>query len=182
MKTLSDIPRKLTKENIESTILEYYELLEGMPLNIESENILELLTELKRKKTDTGPYPNVTLFESANRIMTDLTILIGIKRLFNDAIPEINYETYNVEFGHDNFNDFDIIAEDNNQKLVGEVFNVAKQFFQPKKTKMLKKLREQGDTNDQKLLIYNSDAVSENYRPKHVSNEFHLKVDIEFWK
>ena len=182
MKTLSDIPRKLTKENIGPTIHEYYELLEGMSLKIESKNILELLTELKRKKTNTGPYPNVTLFESANRIMTDLTILIGIKRLFNEAIPEINYEIYQVEFGHDNFNDFDIVAENNNQKLVGEAFNVAQQFFQTKKTKMLKKLRERGVNNDQKLLIYNSDAVSGNYRPKHVSNEFHLRVDIKFWK
>lgn len=179
MKTLSDIPRKLTKKNIESTINDYHNLLGDIPLKIESENILELLKDLKRRKINHGPYPNVTIFESSNRIMTDLTILYGIRALLNREIPELDYDMYKVEFGHDNYNDFDIMAIKGDQILRGEAFNVAEQFFQTKKSKMLAKLRDNRSNSDQILLIYNSDAVSENYTPKLKSNEFHLKVNIE---
>jgi len=40
---------------------------------------LRLFQYLKRNQVGLGPYPHVTLFEAANRIMTDMVILKGIK-------------------------------------------------------------------------------------------------------
>ena len=177
-KSISDIPRKLNRENIDQAITNYLKLLKDIPLKINADNILQLLTDLKRKELNAGPYPNVTLFEAANRIMTDLTILYGIKQLLNGYITEINYDEYEVEFGHDNFNDNDIKANNGNTKLVGEAFNVAKTFFQTKKSKALKKIRKQIRENDKVLLIYNSDAVDKTYVPKPSRNEYHLQVEL----
>lgn len=175
---IDKIPKKLNRQNIEKAISDYYNLLKNIPLKIESENILEMLTDLKRKKIGFGPYPKVTLFESANRIMSDLTLLQGIKAVLNGAIPEINFDEYQVEFGHDNYNDNDISATNGNIKLIGEGFNVAQSFFQSKKASSLQKMRKQVRENDKILLIYNSDAVSESYQPKPKINEFHLKVNL----
>lgn len=175
---IDKIPKKLNRQNIEKAISDYCKLLENIPLKIESENILEMLTDLKRKKIGFGPYPNVTLFESANRIMSDLTLLQGIKVILDGAIPEINFDEYEVEFGHDNYNDNDISATDGNIKLIGEGFNVAQSFFQSKKASSLRKMRSQIKENDKILLIYNFDAVSESYQPKPKENEYHLKINI----
>ncbi|MBL1215711.1 MAG: hypothetical protein HND52_20250, partial [Ignavibacteriae bacterium] len=175
-----DIPRKLNKENINKAIEDYLELLRDIPLNISANNILQLLTDLKRKELNAGPYPDVTLFEAANRIMTDLVILFGVKKLLNGCISEINFDEYEVEFGHENFNDNDIKAFDGRIELIGEAFNVAKTFFQPKKNKTLKKMRQQQKNNEKLLLIYNADAVNKNYVAKPRENEYHLQVKIEF--
>ncbi len=176
---IKKIPNHLNKTNIEKAIKDYLNLLENIPLKIQSENVLSFLTDLKRKKLDSGPYPNVTLFESANRIMSDLTILYGIKELLNGVISEINYDEYKVEFGHDNYNDNDIYASDGITKIIGEGFNVAKTFFPTKKANALKKMRAQISENDKLILIYNADAVLENYRPAKKRNEYHLKIKLD---
>ena len=75
--------------------------------------------------------------------MSDLTILYGIKELLNGAISDIKYDEYQVEFGHDNYNNNDIYASDGISKLIGEGFNVAKYFFPTKKANALKKMRAQ---------------------------------------
>ena len=173
------IPKTLNRENIDQAISEYLELLENIPLVMKPNSILGMITDLKRKRINSGPYPKVTLFESANRIMSDLTILHGIKALLNGAITEIDYEEYKVEYGHDNYHQNDITAYDKRTKLIGEAFNVAKSFFQSKKTGALKKMRRQVSGNDKLLLIYNSDAVVENYSPKRKPNEYHLKIDLD---
>lgn len=180
MRIVDQIPTKLNKNNIKKAISDYLGLLENIPLKIESNNILEMLTDLKRKELKFGPYPDVTLFESANRIMSDLTILYGIKKLLNGAIVEIDYDEYEVEYGHSNQNSNDIIANSDQTKLIGEGFNVAKSFFQPKKTRSLNKMRKQISGNDKLLLIYNSDAVLETYIPETRKNEYHLKVELIF--
>ena len=174
------IPKNLNRDNINRAIEEYKGLLKNIPLKMEFANIFQMLTDLKRKKMESGPYPNVTLFESANRIMSDLTILYGIKALLDGAIIGIDFDEYCVEFGHDNYNENDISARDGRNKLIGEGFNVAKSFFQPKKTSALKKMRKQISGNDKLILIYNSDAVSENYSPETRPNEYHLKVRLDF--
>lgn len=179
-KTIKDIPVILNRNNIEQAITNYKSLLYNIPLKFEAKTVLEMLTNLKRKDLEFGPYPEVTLFESANRIMSDLTILYGIKRLFEGAIPEIDFDEYKVEYGHDNENDHDIMASKGKIKLIGEGFNVAESYFGPKKTSALKKMRLRPTKYDQLLLIYNSDAVSKTYTPKPRPNEFHLKVKLDF--
>jgi len=181
VKNLKDIPRKLNCSNIDKAIIDYQSLLDEIPCSITSNSVLEFFTEIKRKKINAGPYPNVTLFEAANRVMTDLITLYGVKKLLEGKIKGINFLEYKVEFGNEDNNDNDIFASNDESELIGEVFNVAKSFFQTKKTTALKKMRNQ-KTNIKKikrLLIYNSDAVTKEYIPNMKENEFHLVVELK---
>ena len=72
----------------------------------------------------------------------------------------------------------DLMAENKNERLVGEAFNVAPSFFQAKKAKMLKKLRVPENGEGLKLILANADAVSEPYRPKLRANEHMVLVDV----
>ena len=135
MSKIDLIPRKLSIVNIDNAIFEYKKLLEDIPLTIEANSIFELLNILKRKKINKGHYPNVTLFECANRIMTDLVVLYGVRMLLNGEFKEIDFKEYDVEFGIENKNSHDITANDQNKNLKCEVFNVAGSFFQTKKVK-----------------------------------------------
>jgi len=108
---VNTLPRTLNQQNIKQTIAVYLKLLDNIPLKFESNSILQLLTDIKRKELNYGPYPHVSLFESANRIMSDLTILYGVKELLSGAIEEINFEQYNVDLGHDFNNMYDIEAK-----------------------------------------------------------------------
>ncbi len=176
---LEHIPRELDAKNIESAISDYLLLLNQIPLSISAHNILGLLTTLKREKVEKGPYPHVTIFEAANRIMTDLTILFGIKDLLNGAIPEIKFNSYTVELGNEDNNDHDIEATNGIVSLVGEAFNVSETFFQGKKTMALRKLRSATNKNKLKVILYNSDAVNSKYQPNLGDDEFFLAVNIK---
>jgi len=179
MKSMDFIPRILTRNNIELAISDYKKKLKEIPLTIEAYDLLGLMNILKRQKIGKGPYPNVTIFESANRIMTDLVLLNGVKMLFSGVIKEINFSEYNVEYGNENNNEHDITATENGKKLKCEVFNVAESFFQTKKAKSLKKLREYKKDEDILLIMFNKDAAPEKYNPKRIENEYYLLVDIE---
>lgn len=170
-------PNELTKKNIDSVISKYKEKLKKIPLTIEAKNFLGLMNKLKRDKIGKGPYPDVTNFEAANRIMTDLVLLNGVKQLLDGEIKEIKFDEYIVEYGIGNNNPHDIIASKNGKKLKGEVFNVA--VVKNKKEKTLKKLRANKNDGDILLIIFNEDAVSKNYKPKLRKDEYFLKVDIK---
>lgn len=172
------MPTRLKRNEIEDFIDSYLFKVRSISLNLNQENPIELFTILKRNFINEGPYPNVTIFEAANRIMTDLTILFGLRKLFEGAIPDINFNEYSVEFGNENQAENDISAKNNGQKLIGEAFNVSKAFFQIKKSKALKKMRATAKGDDIILLIYNSDAIHEKYKNKWVQNEYHLVVDV----
>ena len=63
----------------------------------------------------------MTLFEAANRVMTDLVILHGVKSLLEYEI--FPFHTYTVEFGNEDRNDFDLSASNKTgEKLIGEAF------------------------------------------------------------
>lgn len=174
-----ELPRILNSQNIDNAILLYKEKMASIPFVFESHDIVSFLKKIKRERLQTGPYPNVTLFESANRIMTDLTILYGIRELLNNKIPEINFDNYEIEYGNGNKRDHDVMAENSYQNLIGEAFNVAPSFFHVKKYASLKKLRRNAGENTLKLLIYNADAVKADYKYKSELNEWHLTVDID---
>jgi hypothetical protein len=175
------IDNKLDKNNIDNTIKIYINSLKKMDLNISANNIIDFFETLKRKPINKGPYHNITLFEAANRIMSDLVILFGVKDLLNGKYEEINFKQYIVEYGNENNNGYDITAEnkDTGIKLIGEAFNVSKSFFQIKKYNSLKKLRKNISKNLIKILLYNKDAVDENYVPKKMVNEYHISVEIK---
>lgn len=75
--------RTLNRQNIDSVIQEYMYSIEGIGTVISGLTGVKLFHCLKRQQIGAGPYPHVTLFEAANRIMTDLVILKGVKWLLN---------------------------------------------------------------------------------------------------
>jgi len=135
-----------------------------------------LLLALKRERIGHGPYPHVTMFEAANRIMTDLVILHGVRGLLNcKALP---FDEYTVEFGNEDKNGFDIRAVTASAKLVGEAFNVAPSFFQVKKSSALKKLRAGAEGATYRVVMFNSDAVSSAYSARTEAGLLQVAVDI----
>lgn len=167
----------LTDANINPILSDYLSSIDRIGDTVNSLKGIPLFRTLKRKTIGIGPYPGVTLFEAANRIMTDLVILYGVKWLLeNETFP---FESYLVEFGNDDKNDHDILADNSHEKLIGEAFNVAPSFFQGKKASMLKKLRAGDESANHRLIIVNSDAVRDGYRPKLRKNEYMLFVDVE---
>ena len=177
------IKNNLNRFNIDQEIEKYYSEIHDIGITIANKTGVDLLMSLKRDKLNHGRYPNVTLFEAANRIMSDLVILHGVNGLLRSDFPFDNYE---VEFGNENNNDFDIKAKNHNQKLAGEAFNVASSFFQGKKRTALKKLRNKAEGYDYKIIIFNSDAITQTYTPNYndvcqiVVNIISREVDINY--
>jgi hypothetical protein len=166
----------ISSTNVDQIIAEYLGSIENLGDSIENLRGRRLLEALKREVVGSGPYPHVTLFEAANRIMTDLVILYGVKWLLNHkAFP---FDTYTVEYGNENKKGFDIQATSNRNTLIGEAFNVAPSFFQIKKNSVLKKLRKPTLTADFKIIMFNHDAVQPNYTPQPQDNEFFVFVTI----
>lgn len=120
----------LSNSNIDQTLADYVADVEHLGESIANLRGLRLFESLKREIVGTGPYPNVTLFEAANRIMTDLVILYGVRWLLkNDVFP---FDTYVVEYGNDDKQGFDIRASSDTAALIGEAFNVAPSFKERK--------------------------------------------------
>jgi hypothetical protein len=152
------LEKTLNKNNIDKMIGLYMKSINEMDTNISENNILTFLNKIKRDNVNKGPYPDVTLFEAANRIMSYLVILFGIKQILYRNNSKIIFPKYHVEYGNGHDQEYDIMAEHNGIKLIGEAFNVAPSFFQGKKVKSLKKLRNSKSNNNIKILLYNSDA------------------------
>ncbi|RHX89440.1 hypothetical protein [Leptospira stimsonii] len=168
--------RNVTRGNIENILLNYKNSIKEIGASIGQKKGLELLTLLKREIINVEPYPTVTLFEAANRIMTDLVILEGIKWIFDNNI--FPFEIYTIEYGNENENSHDITANNSTKNLIGEAFNVAPSFFQGKKSSAVDKLKNSTLKSDYKLLLINSDAVTSAYQPKLNEGIFHVFINI----
>jgi hypothetical protein len=168
--------RRLTAKNIDSEISQYRRSIAEIGSSISILKGIDLFVSMKRQPVGTGPYPHVTLFEAANRIMTDLVILHGVSWLLRTKT--FPFDSYTVEYGNEDHNSYDITAKRRGRELTGEAFNVAPSFYQGKKSAMLKKLRNPANSSDYKLIMANSDAVKEGYRPVMRNNEHYLFVDI----
>lgn len=176
MKKMEQEERTLTIENVDKITKGYTCTIDGLGSSIAGKSGLRLLEALKREKLETGPYPGVTLFEAANRIMHDLVILYGVEWLLKNRIFPFN--SYTVEFGIENTNGFGIIAGVDGKTLVGEAFNVAPAFFQPKKLSMLKKLRREGKNADYRIIMFNHDAVGKDWAPKDEKDLYYVVVNV----
>jgi hypothetical protein len=176
---LTNFPRNLTRYNIADAIAKYLAHVDEIPLQIFADSPLELLHALKRKLHQVGPYPHVTIFEGANRMMTDLIILYGVQYLLTDGYDEFQCDSYRIELGNEDNHDNDIYGVHGEVEVRGEAFNVASSFFQTKKSSALAKLRNASDGNDIILIMYNADAVTETYKPQiRKLNEVHIIVDL----
>lgn len=166
--------RVLTENNIENALQTYVQSVVGVGDCIRGLGGIALLEALKRGKVGCGPYPNVALFEAANRIMTDLVILYGVRWLLrNQAFP---FRSYTVEYGHENHNGHDLMARDGERVLIGEAFNVAQSFFPAKKLTAIRKLRTSNIRAHYRIILCNDQAVSETYSPKPRELEYFVFV------
>ena len=168
--------RTLSNKNINGLIKEYMEKVESIGCLLGNKRGIHLLHSIKRIPMMEGPYPKVTLFEGANRILTDLVILYGVKYLIDNKV--YNYESYDVELGVESRNEFDITSINDTERLAGEAFNVAPSFYQSKKSSAMKKFREKGGGYTHKLLIINTDAVNADYFPDLEAGFKLVKVNI----
>lgn len=151
-------------------------LIEKIGPSIKGLSGVALIESLKRDRVGAGPYPDVTLFEAANRIMSDLVILHGVKWLLGTA--HFPFDEYRVQLGHENTNPFDIEANNGRESLAGEAFNVAASFFQVKKSAMLVKLRRDAPNHTYRIIMVNHDAVTENYKPRVQQGEQYVFVNV----
>jgi len=174
---MKQVERILTASNIEAITNEFLSSLNSIGTSLDGKRGIALFSALKREKTNVGPYPHVSLFEAANRIMSDIVILLGVDGLLKN--PLFPFQSYTVEFGNEDKNGFDIRASSGEFSLVGEAFNVAPSFFQGKKSSVLKKLHTNGINATHRLLMFNDDAVAANYTPKAEPGLHHVIVGID---
>jgi hypothetical protein len=173
---MKQLEHTLTLKNADRILRKYVGSIEKIGKSIKGKAGLELLRALKREQLNFGPYPTVTLFEAANRIMTDLVILQGTVWLLKEkAFP---FSSYTVEYGNEDKNGFDIRATAKGRTLVGEAFNVAPSFFHIKKSSMLKKLRNNGRNADYRIIMVNDDAIDSGYSPKREAGLYYVIVNI----
>ncbi|MBN8464544.1 MAG: hypothetical protein J0M01_17295 [Dechloromonas sp.] len=153
--------RILNATNIAAITADFHNELEDIGKSVAGLSGLPLLIAVKRARMGHDPYPDVTLFEAANRIMSDLVILHGVAQLLQDR--SLPFQEYRVEFGNEDRNGFDICASVDQAILCGEAFNVAPSFFQGKKRTALKKLRDKAAHATHRLILFNEDAPPKDY-------------------
>ncbi|TGK08636.1 hypothetical protein EHO58_05530 [Leptospira selangorensis] len=171
----------LNSLNIGQEIERYLSDLQKIPLEIKANSFTEFYKILKRESFNRGPYPNVSLFEGMNRIMSDLVILFGIKILLDpQTFKEHNfpYTEYTAQLSVSSEKAFDIMASEGKRRLVGEAFNVAPTFFNGKKSRELKKLSKFEDKEADFLLIYNVEAANSSDTFELINNVLHLRVKL----
>jgi hypothetical protein len=109
-KSLWDLPREFTAGNIDSLLSRYLADAELMVESIAGFRGVRLLSALNRDPVGSRPYPGITLFEAANRIMTDLVILHGVRwLLMQSAFP---FHEHTVEYGHGSEGEHDGTSSD----------------------------------------------------------------------
>ena len=154
---------RLNQQNIEKKLQDYLKQVNSIKLPVPGNSVLAFLYSIKRTVIDSGPYPGVSLFEIANRVLSDMVILVGIKQLLSNPFVgdvRLPFDEYEVSLGVEGGYDLRAIAE--GHLLLGEAFNVAPSFFQSKKWRMAKKLK--SEEADYRLILFNADAVK---NPQH---------------
>jgi hypothetical protein len=111
------------------------------PVPPQSGEAIEMIYYLKRKNQDNintiGPYRNITVFEAANRIASDLVIIHGLIQMIENEKSFKNCKV-SLKLGTKHLaeeGDFSING------LHGEAFNVADSYYSPKLTKTLSNWR-----------------------------------------
>jgi hypothetical protein len=104
-----------------------------------SNNILEQIKLVKRTPQIIGPYKELTVFETLNRIGSDLVLLSGAEQLFKGVIKTIKPQTIKLNMGNKSGFDF-IVTTINNEVINGEAFNAAASFAKVKMRQTIDKL------------------------------------------
>jgi hypothetical protein len=120
---------------------------------------LELFKALKRRPVRGGPYPGRTIFEVANRVMSDLVVLGAAETLLCEPPPELGpfrVRKIAILLGNEN-GECDLLSDlDNGARLRGECFNVAPTFFSTKFRQSCVALNKR--EADVRVIAFNKDA------------------------
>jgi len=124
----------------------------------------EMINYLKRKDTNNpqkiGPYQNITIFEAANRIASDLVIINGIIQLVAKH-PELLVARFTLRLGilHEKGKgDFTIHLD--NQDFEGEAFNVAPSFLKVKLRNTTSKWKKSEYRDQLMYILVNDEAFN----------------------
>jgi hypothetical protein len=174
---------KLDRTNIRKELTSYLNSIKSIEAPTSPNDILEFMYLLKRKPLSSGPYPCVSLFETANRIFSDLVILFGVKQLLTKPVVgniRLPFKEYEVALGVEGGNDLKAVS--GSHYLIGEAFNASESLF-PKKIKdSIEKLQKNNKRRvEYRLIIFNSDAVGDNakdYLEKTKQSVLYLPVDV----
>jgi len=172
----------LTKIEFKKAKQLYYEAITNNAFSFSpTSNIIDLLKLVKRNAVEIGPYKGLTVFESLNRIGSDLVLLSGTEKLFNNEIEGIFPKTIELKLG--NKAGFDIIVKTIDGTIIyGEGYNVAKSFCKFKTRQTIDKFHKSDEVKSCKkaIILINDDVKSEieNYKNKN-AEELKSKYGLE---
>lgn len=175
------IKKGLNKKELEDLNVNYLESLERFPFpKIQDWSYQSVIKELKRDlKKQIGPYTDLTIFEAANRIATDLTLIRGILQMFSDGIIGIedNVEIQMGTMQGKGKGDFIVCSGNETEKGRGESFNVASSFFT---SKMNRTLRSWKDNSSLKYIVFNGDCLNTEKHRNFFEKLKKRRTDITF--
>lgn len=126
---------------------EYFTLLveNKFPSAPISGDFFDMIKHFKRKVENEpisiGPYKNITPFEAANRIASDLVIINGLIQLVHDK--KLENALFTLRLGTTHVKDKgDFTIKIGMEEFEGEAFNVAPSFLKAKLNKTLRKWKE----------------------------------------
>lgn len=128
---------------------------------VQSKNLVNLIKTIKRSPDIIGPYKDLTPFEVLNRIGSDLVLLAGAEKLFNNEISSIDPETIKLNMGNKAGADISILTIEG-ELIYGEAFNAAASFCKAKMRQSINKIYDGFDGKEhslsQSVVFYNSDV------------------------
>lgn len=123
------------------------------------------LKHIKRNPINTGPYQELSIYENANRILSDQIVLKAVNYVLNFK-NEKDY-TLEINLGNSGFFDSDIVGRRGDEKLfLIECFNVVNINDNQKTKKTIDKMNHI-DENCEKYIGFNKCAKG--YQPKYWS-------------
>lgn len=155
---------KIDYEMMQTCKKKYFSFLNDNPFPKlpNSGTYFEMIHYLKRKDINNpqkiGPYPNITIFEAANRIASDLVIINGIIQLV-EINPLLKNASFTVRLGilHEkDKGDFTIHLE--NEDFEGEAFNVTPSFLTVKLRNTISKWNKNENKGKLKYILVNEEA------------------------
>ena len=155
---------KIDYEMLQTCKEKYFSFLNDNPFPKppNSGTYFEMIHYLKRKDINNpqkiGPYQNITIFEAANRIASDLVIINGIIQLVQNN-PSLKNASFTVRLGilHEKGKgDFTIHFGD--KDFEGEAFNVAPSFLNVKLRNTISKWNKDENVGKLKYILVNDEA------------------------
>lgn len=148
----------LSGDEFEGAKIAYLKTLEENNYSIKkASNIYELINNIKRTPEKVGPYCNISVFEALNRIGSDLVLLSGTAKLFQEEVEGIKPIKIHLKMGTTHGFDFEVFLNDD-KVIYGEAFNAAESFCKHKMRQAIHKLI---DTNATEAIVFVNKDVEE---------------------